>query len=277
LLTKKWQNQGFLLDKSSLRKLTVATTTWLTVMEYLCHKWPRYVPLVVNISRSFPHSWFITGFVTKLTRRVPLVEQELLTISEQMNSPPILSGVRVTLSLVWYVCFVDRCLSFLCCFFWLLCWLFLCNTRILIAPLVSSNFSYNMHYNNSAPMSTFSLLCLMNVETVCCFFILWSPVVSLCCWGVVVVVIVFGIYSYICNQCASLQTLFVWIPLRRGVLDTTLCDHVYQGLTTGQWSSLVTPVFSTNKIDSRDLAEILLKVALSTISLSLTLSVLIDL
>jgi hypothetical protein len=44
--------------------------------------------------------------------------------------------------------------------------------------------------------------------------------------GVVVVVIVFGIYSYLCNQCASLHTLLVWIPLRRGVLDTALCDHV---------------------------------------------------
>ena len=36
-----------------------------------------YVPLVVNTSRSFPHSWLITGFVTRLTWRVPLVEQEL--------------------------------------------------------------------------------------------------------------------------------------------------------------------------------------------------------
>jgi hypothetical protein len=38
-----------------------------------------YVPLVVNTSRSFPHSWLISGFVTRLTRWVPLVEQELLT------------------------------------------------------------------------------------------------------------------------------------------------------------------------------------------------------
>jgi hypothetical protein len=29
-----------------------------------------------------------------------------------MNSPPILSGVRVTRYLVLYLCFVDRCLSF---------------------------------------------------------------------------------------------------------------------------------------------------------------------
>ena len=36
-----------------------------------------YVPLV-NTSRSFPHSWLITGFVTRLTRLVPQVEQELL-------------------------------------------------------------------------------------------------------------------------------------------------------------------------------------------------------
>jgi len=27
------------------------------------------VPLVANVSRSFPHSWFINGFVTRLARR----------------------------------------------------------------------------------------------------------------------------------------------------------------------------------------------------------------
>jgi hypothetical protein len=71
-----------------------------------------YVPLVVNTSRSFPHSRLITGFVTRLTRRVPLVEQELPTLPEHMSSPPVFSGARVTRSLVLYVCFVDRCLSF---------------------------------------------------------------------------------------------------------------------------------------------------------------------
>ena len=30
-------------------------------------------------------------------------------------------------------------------------------------------------------------------------------------------------------------------PLRRGVLDTTLCDKVCQWLTAGQWFSLGTP------------------------------------
>ena len=70
-----------------------------------------YVPLVTNTSRSLPHSRFITGFVTRLTRRVPLVEQELLILPEHLSSPPVFSGVRVTRSLVLYVCFVDRCLS----------------------------------------------------------------------------------------------------------------------------------------------------------------------
>jgi hypothetical protein len=33
-------------------------------------------------------------------------------IPEHLSSPPDFSGVRVTRSLVLYVCFVDRCLSF---------------------------------------------------------------------------------------------------------------------------------------------------------------------
>ena len=40
------------------------------------------------------------------------MEQELLTLPEHLSSPPVFSGVRVTRSLVLYVCFVDRCLSF---------------------------------------------------------------------------------------------------------------------------------------------------------------------
>jgi branched-subunit amino acid transport protein len=54
----------------------------------------------------------LTGIVTRLTRQVPLVKQELLNLPEHLSSPPVFSGVRVTRSLVLYVCFVDRCLSF---------------------------------------------------------------------------------------------------------------------------------------------------------------------
>jgi hypothetical protein len=56
-----------------------------------------YVPLLVNTSQSFPHSWLITGFVTRLTRRVSL---ELLTLPEHLCSLLVFSGVRVTRSLV---------------------------------------------------------------------------------------------------------------------------------------------------------------------------------
>jgi hypothetical protein len=72
-----------------------------------------YIPLVVYTSRSFPQTqWFITGFVTRLTRRVPQVEQELLTFPEHLSSPLAFSEVRVTRSLVLCLRFVDRCLSF---------------------------------------------------------------------------------------------------------------------------------------------------------------------
>jgi hypothetical protein len=70
-----------------------------------------YVALVVNTSRPFPHSWLITGFVTRLARRVPLVDQELLTLP-RLSSTPVFNGVSVTRSLVLCVCFVNRCLSF---------------------------------------------------------------------------------------------------------------------------------------------------------------------
>ena len=40
-----------------------------------------------------------------MTRWVPLVEQELLTLPGHLSSPQIFIGVRVTRSLVWYVMF----------------------------------------------------------------------------------------------------------------------------------------------------------------------------
>ena len=57
-------------------------------------------------------SWLITGFVIRLTRRVTLVRQVLLTLPEHLNSPPVIIWVRVIRSLVLCVCFVDCCLSF---------------------------------------------------------------------------------------------------------------------------------------------------------------------
>jgi hypothetical protein len=61
-------------------------------------------------------------------------------------------------------------------------------------------------------------------------------------------------------------TLGIQIKLRRGVLDTILCDKFCQGLAEGRWFSPVTPISSTNKTDGHYITEILLKVALSTIT-----------
>jgi len=52
-----------------------------------------------------------------------LVEQELLTLPVHLSSPPVFSGVRVTRSLVLYVCFIDRCWSF-CTFSFVHCIVF---------------------------------------------------------------------------------------------------------------------------------------------------------
>jgi hypothetical protein len=99
-----------------------------------------YIPLVVNTFRSFPHSWFIIEFVTRLTQRVSLVEQERLTIPEHLGSPPVFSGVRVAGSLVLCVIFCRSLFVHLSFFFCPLCCLS-SDLRILIAPLVSSNSS----------------------------------------------------------------------------------------------------------------------------------------
>jgi hypothetical protein len=47
-------------------------------------------------------------FPPRLTRRKLLVEQELLTLPENLSSPPVFSGICVTQSLVLCVCIVDR-------------------------------------------------------------------------------------------------------------------------------------------------------------------------
>ena len=88
----------------------------------------------------FPHSWFITGFITRLTRRVSLEEQELFTLSEHLSKPPVFSGVRVTRSLVLCVCLPFYTFSFGYCVvcssstygFWLLVslWLWYLQTRL---------------------------------------------------------------------------------------------------------------------------------------------------
>ena len=84
--------------------LAIATMTWLTAMEYLCRKWPRICSTCRKHFLSSPHSWLLNGCVPRLTRRVQLVEQELLTFPQHMSSHPVFIRVCVTRSLVLCVC-----------------------------------------------------------------------------------------------------------------------------------------------------------------------------
>jgi hypothetical protein len=51
-----------------------------------------------------------------------------------------------------------------------------------------------------------------------------------------------------------------------GVLDRTFYDQVCQWLAEGRWFSSDIPLSSSNKTDHHDIAEILLKVTLSSIT-----------
>ena len=89
---------------------------------------------------------------------------------------------------------------------------------------------------------------------------------SLCSWGLRAT----AQHAY--ALCLSALTLWIRIPLRRDVLDTpltALCEKVCQRLAAGRCFSPGTPFSSTNKTDRHDITEILLKVAWSTITLTL--------
>jgi len=55
----------------------------------------------------------------------------------------------------------------------------------------------------------------------------------------------------------------------RKVLNKILCDKVCQWLAAAGWFSPSTPVSSTDKTDRHDITEIVLKVVLNTIMLTL--------
>ena len=135
LLTRKLMNQGFLLVKlkSSLRKVYGHHHLW-PLWNICVTNDHGYIPLV-NTSRSFPDAWHITRYVTRLTQRVSLVEQELPTLPGHLSSPPVFSVVRVTRSLVLCVCFVNICLSF-CTFSFDNC------VQILITPFAVLKIKY---------------------------------------------------------------------------------------------------------------------------------------
>jgi hypothetical protein len=111
-----------------------------------------YVPLIVNTSRSFPHSWLFTGFATRLTRRVPLVEQNCLPFRSTCIHPWFLVGSCY--SIFSFMCMFCRSLFVLLYFFfWSWCCLFFFDIQILITPLV---------YSNSSVIFKFKFVTLIN-------------------------------------------------------------------------------------------------------------------
>ena len=78
------------------------------------------------------------------------------------------------------------------------------------------------------------------------------------------------IYNYLCNQCLSPLKLWGRIMLMARCTRYSMMWWIFQQLAAGRWFSLDTPVFSSNKTDRHDITEKLLKVALNTITLTLT-------
>jgi hypothetical protein len=62
---------------------------WLIVAEYLSHM-ATISSVVIETVPSFVLSSSLIGFLIRLTQRVPLLEQELLTRLEHPSSPPVL-------------------------------------------------------------------------------------------------------------------------------------------------------------------------------------------
>ena len=107
-----------------------------------------------------PHSWFITGFagfVTRLTWRVPLMEQELLTLPEHLSSPPGCSCYSIFSCICMFCWSLFVLLSF---FFWPLCCLFFCLFRLAIVLSVLLSFSFGHCVVCSSVFFVWPLCCL---------------------------------------------------------------------------------------------------------------------
>ena len=76
--------------------------------------WHRDIICLQSIIHSLSHPWVIIGFVRRVTWRVPLVEQEVLTFPEHLSSPLLCNEVCVAQSLVFCGVF---CRSLLFCHF----------------------------------------------------------------------------------------------------------------------------------------------------------------
>ena len=148
--------------KSSLRRLNGRHHYLVNLPRNICVTNDHvYVPLVVSTPGSFRNSWLITGIVTRVTRRVSLVEQELPNIPEHLSSPPRISGIR---SFVFCVVFCRSLFVLLYFFAWLLYCLSFFHSQILISPLVSLN-SLNVWFMDYWKFSIFLQTVISNLSS----------------------------------------------------------------------------------------------------------------
>ena len=143
-------------------------------MQYMCHKWPRIH--VCSVCRN--HNAVFSSFITyhrvcnKSSTTGATCGAETAYHSGAPEFTPGFSWVHVARSLVFCVVYlnVTHFLHFASCcrslfvllsfFFWPLCCLFYFDIRVLIAPLVSSNFSSEdllIFLNISSKVITLSL------------------------------------------------------------------------------------------------------------------------
>jgi hypothetical protein len=96
-----------------------------------------YVPFIVSTCRSFSRSWLIT----RVSRQVSLVKQELPTLQEHPSSLPVFREVRVARSLVVCVMFCRSLFVLMSFIFWSFF-----NLQILITPLTSSDDPFDIFW-----------------------------------------------------------------------------------------------------------------------------------
>ena len=96
-----------------------------------------------------------------------------------------------------------------------------------------------------------------------------SSTTKTCCLDIAEISLKVALNTKKSNQSIKYFTLVLDEKYIWAVSDTILCDKVCQWLAAGWWFSLGTLVSSTNKTDCHDVTEIVLKVALNTITLTL--------
>jgi hypothetical protein len=68
-----------------------------------------YCSFALITIQSFPHSYLITGFVTRVTRGISLVKQELFILFGHL---PVFIGYVLLNLWLFVLCFTNHCLSF---------------------------------------------------------------------------------------------------------------------------------------------------------------------